>query len=668
MAINLPILSSLDTKGFDKAQREFKKLGTTGEKASFVMKRAAMPALGAITALAGGLTIAAKAAIEDEKSTKLLETQLRATLGPNQALADSVADFVDQTQLATGIADDKLRPALAGLVRYTGDASKAQDLLNLSINASIATSKDLSTVSTAIGKAYDGNFTALKKLGIPLDENIIKTKDFAAAQQALTNQFGGAAAANALTFSGRLAIMKIRYDELVESIGYKVLPVLDKALDYVEKLAKASDQGGLGGALNRLATDFRRVVDPAQLLIGVLTKNTDQADNAAGRYKQIGVNAANAGIWLANLATKIVGVNAEIPKLETGVDALNRKFAEAYTLTKAYSDIVVQLDADAKRAAYQKAVDLQAEKEAAAAIAKSTGASKAAEAQAKRTAAAKERQANATKALKDAVEAATNAIRDGFSPALMAANDKLTAATSTYNDFYNATADAVRGVFNIAGAWDTAANSEGAKNFFGVLDEQATKAKDLAVGIEKLIAAGLDDPNLLSQILAAGGDVGLDIINSILAGGKESIDRLVGLSNSVSEAAARIATITADKWFKSGVTQAQNIVDGINSVIANTEFQLKFVTTVEGAAAVGEQFTSNIGAVNQGLAPTLPFNPFGGVLGSINTSVNTSAVGGGAVTSQSININVNGGDPNSVVDALRRYMVTNGTVPIRVGG
>jgi hypothetical protein len=31
-----------------------------------------------------------------------------------------------------------------------------------------------------------------------------------------------------------------------------------------------------------------------------------------------------------------------------------------------------------------------------------------------------------------------------------------------------------------------------------------------------------------------------------------------------------------------------------------------------------------------------------------------------------VTINVNGGDPQSVVDALRRYMITNGTIPIRV--
>jgi hypothetical protein len=31
-----------------------------------------------------------------------------------------------------------------------------------------------------------------------------------------------------------------------------------------------------------------------------------------------------------------------------------------------------------------------------------------------------------------------------------------------------------------------------------------------------------------------------------------------------------------------------------------------------------------------------------------------------------VNINVNGGDPNAVVNALRTYMRQNGSIPIRV--
>ena len=668
MAINIPIISSLNSAGFDKAKKEFQSLQGFGAKSGFLLKNAMVPAAGAVTALAGGLALAAKAAIADEQSTKLLETQLRATLGPNQALADSMANFVDQTQLASGVADDELRPALAGLVRFTGDAAKAQDLLTLSVDASIATGKDLTTVSTAIGKAYDGNFTALKKLGVPLDENIIKTKDFKAAQEALTAQFGGAAAANANTYAGRLAILKIRFDEMVESIGYRVLPILGKMLDEVDKLVTIMDERGLGGVIGEVGSRLRRFVDPAQAVLDVLQKNTKETEGFGGKLKQVGFNVANFGSSIINLGSAITGNSFRLGKLQTDLDKTNEGLALAYANTRAWSETILQLDQDQKRANYQKAVDIEQQRLANAEIVKSTASTNKASEAAKRAAAANAKHTESVRALKEAYDNAVETVKDQFSPALMRANDQLTKATETYNNFYNATADVVRGIFNVGDAWTTAADSEGAKTFFGVLDEQAAKAGKLATGIEKLIEAGLDDPALLQQILSAGADVGLEIINGLLAGGKASINRLVGISTTINAAADRIAKLTADKWYQSGIDQAQAIVDGVNSVIENTEFLLKFAVDPASVAAIGAQFGANIGTVQAGGTPTLTSNPFGGVLGSINTSTNRdmSAFGGGNVSTSNVTINVQGGDPNAVVSALRSYMRTNGSVPIRV--
>ena len=669
MAINIPIISSLNTKGFDSAKKEFQSLQGFGAKSGFLLKNAMVPAAGAVTALAGGLAMAAKAAIADEQSTKLLETQLRATLGPNQALADSVADFVDQTQLATGVADDELRPALAGLVRFTGDATKAQELLTLSIDASKATGKDLAQVSTAIGKAYDGNFTALKKLGVPLDENIIKTKDFKAAQEALTAQFGGAAAANANTYAGRLAILKIRFDEMVESIGYKVLPILGKLLDEVDKLITIMDERGLGGVIGELGSRLRRFVDPAQAVLGVLQKNTKQTDGFGAKLKQIGFNVANFGSSIINLGSAITGNSFRLGKLQTDLDKTNESLALAYSNTRAWSETLLQLDQDQKRANYQKAVDIEQQRLANLEIAKSTASTKKATDAAKKAADATAKHAESVRALKEAYDNAVQAVKDKFSPALMRANEQLAKATENYNNFYNATADVVRGIFNVGEAWTSAADSEGAKSFFGVLDDQATKAGQLAAGIENLIAAGLDDPELLKSILDSGADVGLEIIKGLLAGGKASIDRLLGISSTINAAADRIAKLTADKWFKSGVDQAQKIVEGVNSVIADTEFLLKFAIDPASVAAIGAQLDASLGTVfGGGSAPAPTTNPFGPVLGSINASPN---MGGGRVSAASVGdsnvtINVNGGDPNAVVSALRSYMRQNGSVPIKV--
>jgi hypothetical protein len=343
--------------------------------------------------------------------------------------------------------------------------------------------------------------------------------------------------------------------------------------------------------------------------------------------------------------------------------------ALAYANTRAWSETILQLDQDQKRANYQKAVDIEQQRLANAEIAKSTASTNKASEAAKRAAAANAKHTESVRALKEAYDDAVQTVKDQFSPALMRANDQLSKATDTYNNFYNATRDVVSGIFNVGEAWTTAADSEGAKTFFGVLDEQADKASKLAIGIEKLIEAGLDDPALLQQILSAGADVGLEIIKGLLAGGKASINRLVGISTTINAAADRIAKLTADKWYQSGIDQAQAIVDGVNSVIANTEFLLRFALDPQSVTEIGQQLDASLGTVlGGGPAPAPTTNPFGPVLGSINASPN---MGGGRVSTSSVGasnvtINVQGGDPNAVVSALRAYMRTNGSVPIRV--
>lgn len=690
MAINIPIISSLNTKGFDAAKKEFQSLQGFGAKSGFLLQKAMLPAAGAVTALAGGLGMAAKAAAEDEKSANLLAQQLKRTLGANDEMTASMAAFVDKTQLATNVTDQELRPALSNLVRFTGNAKKAQDLLTLSVDASIATGRDLTAVSTAIGRAYDGNFAALKKLGIPLDENIIKSKDFAAAQKALTDQFGGAAAANMNTFEGRLKNVKIRFDEFVETIGYKVLPIVDSLLRSITKLVDIYSAKGLGGVLDTIKQKF---LDTRNAADGTVTSN--------GKLYNAAVKARNGFTYMFNaarqLSNDLVGTEFRITELKNSVGTDFRKqldfsvdsmkeMQKALGLIAVMGPVASRNLSEFRKYALDMAPVLaqerldklaEAEKKAgeaatAAGIANDKAKDKAAAhtAKLKRQAeAAKE----AAKALADdyarALENAVQLVKDQFSPALMRANDQLTKATDTYNNFYNATADVVRGIFNVGEAWTTAADSEGAKSFFGVLDEQATKAGQLASGIENLIAAGLDDPELLKSILDSGADVGLEIIKGLLAGGKSSIDRLLGISTTINAAADRIAKLTADKWFKSGVDQATKIVEGVNSVIADTEFMLKFAIDPASIAAIGAQLNANLGTVfGGGAAPAPTTNPFGPVLGSINTSTNAdmSRYASGNVASSSVTINVNGGDPNAVVSALRSYMRTNGAVPIRV--
>jgi hypothetical protein len=222
-----------DTKNFidglDKADKETR---TFTNKLDDALKVGAAAFL-AVGAAAATMAIkigvdAVKAAIEDEKAQVSLAQTLRNTTKATDQQVAAVEDYIDKTARATGVTDDQLRPSLDRLVRSTGDVTKAQKLQQLALDISAGTGKDLATITEGLGKAYDGNLGALKRLGVPLDASIIKAKDFDAAVKALSETFAGQADAAADTFAGRMARINIAVDETKEQIGFALLPTLEK--------------------------------------------------------------------------------------------------------------------------------------------------------------------------------------------------------------------------------------------------------------------------------------------------------------------------------------------------------------------------------------------------------------------------------------------------------
>jgi len=249
-------------KGIKKVGGE---LGDLGKKLGISLpsfKQVAVASAAATGAIAAGLYKATQAAAEDQKSQALLADQLIKTTGATTSQIRQVEDFIDVTQRATGVADDQLRPAIATLTRATGDSTKAQELLGLALDISAGSGKDLETVTMALSKGVNGNVGAFTKLGIPLDENIVKTKDFAAAQAVLSKQFGGASAVAAGTFSGQMKRLGIIVGEAVESIGYAILnsdrfkEVMKNLPIAVQAAIDAFGTGGLSGALGAFADNM----------------------------------------------------------------------------------------------------------------------------------------------------------------------------------------------------------------------------------------------------------------------------------------------------------------------------------------------------------------------------------------------------------------------------
>jgi hypothetical protein len=238
MAISIPIISEFVDTGVKKAVKEFKQLETTGAKAQFALKKAAIPAAAAMGALTVAMGDAVKAAMEDEKAQQLLARQLKASTGATDNQIKSVEKYITVQGRNLGITDDQLRPALAGLVRVTKDVDEAQKATNLAMDIAAAKGTSLETVTKAMEKAYGGNLNALAKLDPSVRQMI---KDGASLEEVfatLQGTFSGAAKEASNTAAGGFAKMKLALDETKESIGAALLPAIQKVLPYLQRAAE----------------------------------------------------------------------------------------------------------------------------------------------------------------------------------------------------------------------------------------------------------------------------------------------------------------------------------------------------------------------------------------------------------------------------------------------
>jgi hypothetical protein len=263
--LKLSILGDVDNlnKSLKTATKDVETFGDKMGKIGKVVGAAFAAAAAAAGAYAIKIGVeGVKAAIEDEKAQTQLALALENATGATKAQIAATEQSILQMSLATGVADDELRPALGRLVRSTGDTEKAQQLLAQALDISAATGKPLETVAAALSKGFDGNTAALGKLGVGLSAAELKTMSFTQVQDKLTELFGGAAAKNADTYAGRIARMQVAFSEAKETIGFALLPILEKLMGFINNNALpiinafsgafSLDGKGLGGVITTL--------------------------------------------------------------------------------------------------------------------------------------------------------------------------------------------------------------------------------------------------------------------------------------------------------------------------------------------------------------------------------------------------------------------------------
>ena len=259
MSIRIPIVSEFDGKGIERARKEFENLEGAGAKAGFLIKKAFLPATAAIGGLAVVLGDATKAAAEDAAAQAQLALTLRNTTAATDAQIAAVEQSISAMSMASGIADDQLRPAFEALTRGTKDIGMTTRDMSLVMDIATATQRPLVDVANALAMAYQGNTRGLRTLTPEMAALIKEGASMDEIMQVLGGTFGGATKIFAETAQGGFARLSNSINETKEAVGAALLPIVEKALPVLNKFAAWASNNpkaflAIAGAIGAVAT------------------------------------------------------------------------------------------------------------------------------------------------------------------------------------------------------------------------------------------------------------------------------------------------------------------------------------------------------------------------------------------------------------------------------
>ena len=380
--IQIVVGTDYNDRDLKRAQADLNRLKMQAAKSQGPMKQLGGtlrgflgPAFALAGAAAAGFALklgveAVQAAIEEEKSVARLKLALdNLALGFAMPVVD---DFIDKTQRASGVADDQLRPALGQLAAATGNLYDAQNLLNLALDVSAGTGRDLTSVTAALSRAANGQTTSLRRLAPSIDGAVLKTGDLTKITGELTRLFGGQAAARAETFAGTIDRLSIAANELMEAFGKGFLDAFQEGLggsteDLMKTLQDLEPQmEQIGGTIGKLAGTIGKMsgaielfgnlvnvavvnnIGPWQMLADAVGLSADESEVFSARGKDM------ADVLSGTVSSGIQQATDDMGKLAREAEETEQYFENLNSELKIFADLTSKNDAVR---GYQAALD-----------------------------------------------------------------------------------------------------------------------------------------------------------------------------------------------------------------------------------------------------------------------------------------------------------------------
>lgn len=305
-AVVARILTQYSDKGSKAATKDINKLGKSFD--AFAKKSAKAFGLAALAAAAFAVKIgkdAVEAAVADQKSQALLANSLRNTVGATDAAIAGVERHITALQKQFSVADDELRPAFGRLAAAFNSTTAAQEAMQIALDVSAFASVDLATASEAIIKASQGQYKALNKLVPGIGAATVATKDFGKITDKVSKIVGGAAATRADTLEGKMMGLKLAFGEVMETLGYALLPVLEKFATLLTTKLLPKIEAFVEANKDKLAAAFAVAAEMAFKLLTTAIAFSDWCANNMGIVK--GMAALIVGMFaISGIASFII--------------------------------------------------------------------------------------------------------------------------------------------------------------------------------------------------------------------------------------------------------------------------------------------------------------------------------------------------------------------------
>jgi hypothetical protein len=364
MAVGVNIVSTFDSKGINRAIKDFQKLEGTGNKATFGLRTVDkaftngaknIAKYGGL--LAAGLGIAATQMVKGAEVAKQADDRLMAvsrSMGLFGAQSDVVAQrlikLADAQEYELGVTAETIKLTQAKLLTFK-ELAETADVVGGAFDRATTAAVDLAAAgfgeasqnATQLGKALNDpikGITALARSGVTFTAQekekikaLVESGKMLEAQdtllKAIETQVGGTAASTVTaTFKIGAAFGHVR-----DVVGTLLLPLFEKFADfmvnkvvpYATKVEQAFGEKGVGGGLKLLATDFLNVTtnmgafgNALLVLVSVFTAVKLVAIAATIAMKLFGVAllANPIGIFIASVIALGVATTALYLKFE----------------------------------------------------------------------------------------------------------------------------------------------------------------------------------------------------------------------------------------------------------------------------------------------------------------------------------------------------------------